>query len=97
MRSAKYLQSRQAREKVAGGFFWPISHTQRRNRARMNTRHPSVTDPVASIFSKDFLSGYCFAFFKHTQMICAGYVKFAPGKPQTGQIKLKVSQGTGGG
>ena len=82
--------------KVAGGFFRPMSHTQR-NKTRTNTRHLSVTDPVTSIFSQDFLSGCCFAFFKHTQMICAGYVRFAPGKPQTGQVKLKVSQGTGGG
>ena len=28
-------------------------------------------------------------------MIYAGYVKVAPGKPQTGQVKLKIPPGTG--
>ena len=28
-------------------------------------------------------------------MIFAGYVKVAPGKPQTGWVKLKISPGTG--
>ena len=42
-----------------------------------------------------FLSGRCFAFFKHTQIICAGYVKVAPGKPQTDRVKLKISPGIG--
>ena len=28
-------------------------------------------------------------------MIYDGYVKVAPGRPQTGQIKLKISPGTG--
>ena len=28
-------------------------------------------------------------------MIYAGYVKVAPGKPQTGRVKLKISSGTG--
>ena len=28
-------------------------------------------------------------------MIYAGYVKVAPGKPQTGQVKLKISPCTG--
>ena len=28
-------------------------------------------------------------------MICAGYVKVAPGNPQTGQVKLKISPGNG--
>ena len=32
-----------------------------------------------------------FAFFKHTQMIHAGCVKVAPGKPHTGRVKLKIS------
>ena len=27
-------------------------------------------------------------------MIYAGYVKVAPGKPQTGRVKLKISPGT---
>ena len=42
-----------------------------------------------------FLSGRCFAVFKHTQMICDGYVKVAPRKPHTGRVKLKISSGTG--
>ena len=69
---------------------------------------PSVTDPLASVFSLGFslektppgrqifrhtgcpfTSGLCFAFFKHTQMIYAGYVKVAPGRPQA----LKISPG----
>ena len=28
-------------------------------------------------------------------MIYAGYVKVAPGKPETGRVKLKISPGTG--
>ena len=28
-------------------------------------------------------------------MIYAGYVKVAPGKPQTGRVKLKISSGSG--
>ena len=28
-------------------------------------------------------------------MIFAGYAKVAPGKPQTGRVKLKISPGTG--
>ena len=28
-------------------------------------------------------------------MIYAGYVKVAPGKPQTGRVKSKISPGTG--
>ena len=28
-------------------------------------------------------------------MIYAGYVKAAPGKPQTGRVKLKISPGNG--
>ena len=28
-------------------------------------------------------------------MICAGYVKVALGKPQTGRVKLKISPATG--
>ena len=31
--------------------------------------------------------------FKHTQMIYTGYVKVAPGKPLTGQEKLRISPG----
>ena len=42
-----------------------------------------------------FLSGRCFAFFKHTQMIYARYVKVAPRKPQIGRVKFKLSPGTG--
>ena len=38
-----------------------------------------------------FLSGRCFAFFKHTQIIYARYVKVAPGTPQTGRAKLTIS------
>ena len=38
-----------------------------------------------------FPSGRCFAFFKHTQMIHAGYVKVAPGKPQPDRVNLKIS------
>ena len=34
-----------------------------------------------------FLSGRCFALFKRTPMIYAGYVKVAPGKPQAGRVK----------
>ena len=68
-----------------------------------------MTDPVASIFSPGFrkkrhgvskfstslslLSRRCFALFKHTQAIYA--VKVAPGKPQTGLVKLKISPGIG--
>ena len=58
-------------------------------------RHPSVTDPVPSIFSPGFrkkrrrvgkfsgfpfLSGRCFAFSKYAQMMYAGYVKVASGE-----------------
>ena len=28
-------------------------------------------------------------------MVCVGHVKVAPGKPQTGRVKLKISPGTG--
>ena len=74
-------------------------------------KHPSLTDPSASIFSYrvfgknvsgsvnflplPLLLGRCFAVFKHTQMMYAGYVKIAPGKPQTGRVKLQISSGTG--
>ena len=37
------------------------------------------------------LSGRCFALFKDIQIIYAGYVKVAPGKPQTDRVKLKTS------
>ena len=68
--------------------------------------HPSVTDPVASVFSPglrkknvsrsaNFPLGRCFAFFKYTRMIYAGYVKVVPGKPQSGRVKLQISPGTG--
>ena len=41
------------------------------------------------------MSGRCFAFFKHTQMIYACDVKVAVGKPQIGGVKLKISPGSG--
>ena len=41
-----------------------------------------------------FLSGPCFLFFKHTQVIYAGYVKVAQGKPLSGRVKWKISPGT---
>jgi len=41
-----------------------------------------------------FLSSRCFAFFKDTQMIYAGYVNVAPGKPQTGRVKFETSLDT---
>ena len=41
-----------------------------------------------------FLPGHCFAFFRHTQLIYAEYVKVAPEESQTGRVKLKISPGT---
>ena len=41
------------------------------------------------------LSCRCFAFLKHTQVIFAGYVEAAPGKPQTGRVILKILPVTG--
>ena len=36
-----------------------------------------------------FVLCHCFSFFKHTQVIHAGYVKVAPGKPKAGWVKQK--------
>ena len=67
-------------------------------------RHPSVTDSVASIFLQGFseetspgrqISVRSLFFIKHAQIMYAGYVKVAPGKPQTGRVKFKISPGTG--
>ena len=41
-----------------------------------------------------FSSSRCFAFFKGTQTTYAGYVNVAPGKPQTGRVKFKISLDT---
>ena len=38
-----------------------------------------------------FLWDRCFAFFKNSQTIYAGYVNVATGKSQTGRIKLNIS------
>ena len=40
-----------------------------------------------------FLSGRCLPFFKHTQKI--DDICWIYGKPQTGQVKFKISPGTG--
>ena len=74
-------------------------------------QHPSVTDSVGTIFSPGFpknvtgsvnfppgcpfLSSRCVVLFKRTQMIYGRYAEVAPGKPQTGRVKLKISPGTG--
>lgn len=40
-----------------------------------------------------FLSGRCLPFFKHTQKI--DDICWVYGKPRTGQVKFKISPGTG--
>ena len=42
-----------------------------------------------------FLWERCFAIFKNSQMIYAGYVNIATGKSQTGRLKLNISASAG--
>lgn len=66
-------------------------------------KHPSVTDPEVSIFSPGRqifhqIAPFCHVAvlsFSNTQMIRAGCVKAAQGKPQSSRVKLKISPGTG--
>ena len=42
-----------------------------------------------------FLWNRCFAFFKNSQTIYAGYVNVATGKSQTSRVKLNISASAG--
>ena len=42
-----------------------------------------------------FLWDRCFAIFKNSQMISAGFVNIATGKSQTGRVKLNISANAG--
>lgn len=37
------------------------------------------------------MSGRCFSFFKHTQIIYAGYVKVTPGEPQNKNFRWELN------